>query len=478
MGFRDQLQDCVALAYAAPELTREHILRAAGRQFAEGDVQHWWHAESGLGVRTRCSDDMLWLPWAVARYMERTGDVGILEQNIKLLEGPELEPKEHDHLFAPTESTREATLFEHCRLAIERACRFGSHGIPLFGDGDWNDGMNLVGAEGKGESVWLGWFLLDVLDDWIEIAKSHQPGIESAWPQRATELAAAIEAHAWDGDWYMRGFFDDGSPLGSKTCPRKRRSMLIAQAWSVLSGRADSGRAGLAMESAEARLVHPDDELIQLLTPPFSTSTKHPGYIMGYPPGVRENGGQYTHGALWLAQARARMNDGTEAVRLLLMLNPAERTRSSAAMSKYRGEPYAAAADVSYSPGRVGRSGWTWYTGSAGWMYRIWLEDVLGFQLRGNRLQGSVPAIPASWPQFEITYRFHSSRYHITVTRASESDGVVLACDGSPAGGDGFIELVTNDGLESTSGDRDSGRGKLEPHSRSESLKRFETKGE
>ena len=439
MGFRDQLQDCVALIYAAPELAREHILKAASRQFPEGDVQHWWHPESGLGVRTKCSDDMLWLPWAVARYVERTGDLAILDQKVAFLNGPELAPGEHDRLFMPTVSVNEATLWEHCRLAVERCSQFGAHGLPLFGNGDWNDGMNLVGAEGRGESVWLAWFLLYVLNDWVSMSQSRDPQLTALWSARLAELGKSIDTNAWDGDWYRRGFFDDGSPLGSSRC-QEAQIDLIAQAWSVLSGHANQDRSARAMESAEARLVHPQDSLIQLLAPPFDVSKPRPGYIMGYPPGVRENGGQYTHGALWFAQARAHMNDGSEAVRLLQMLNPAERTRSSAAVSKYRGEPYVVAADVSYSLGHVGRSGWTWYTGSAGWMYRIWLEDVLGFQLRGNRLR-IAPAIPADWPGFEIAYRYRSSHYRIVVSRDSGS-----GAGGEAIGQDGFIDLVDDGG--------------------------------
>jgi cyclic beta-1,2-glucan synthetase len=441
IGFRDQLQDCVALAYAAPDLTRQHILRAAARQFTAGDVQHWWHAESGMGVRTRCSDDMLWLPWVVARYIERTGDIAILEEPCTFLEGQELAPSEHDRLSTPAQSANTAQLWEHCRLAIERASQFGAHGLPLFGDGDWNDGMNLVGAEGRGESVWVAWFLLTVLNDWISLSRKRDPALANIWAERSVTLRDAIEKSAWDGDWYLRGFFDDGSPLGSKSSQEAQIDS-IAQSWCVLSGPSDHERAIRALASAEERLVHPADDLIQLLAPPFDVSTPHPGYIMGYPPGVRENGGQYTHAALWLAQARARLNDGSSAVRLLQMLNPAEHTISGPAVLKYRGEPYAVAADVSFSPGRIGRSGWTWYTGSAAWMYRIWLEDVLGFQLRGDRLR-IAPAIPAQWPGFELKYRYRKTEYRIRVTRggASGKDAVVVACEGKPCE-DGFIQLV------------------------------------
>jgi cyclic beta-1,2-glucan synthetase len=426
-GFRDQLQDCLAFLYMAPDLTRAHILASAARQFVEGDVQHWWHAETGMGVRTRCSDDMLWLPFAVAHYVEVTADTAILDEEVPFVEGAPLREKEQEHVFVPLISAQTATIREHCRRAIERAWRLGAHGLPLFGSGDWNDGMNRVGIEGRGESVWLAMFLSKVIESF---APYLGPRDREVARQRVSQLAHALEGTAWDGEWCLRGYFDDGTPLGSHTGDEAKIDSL-PQSWAVISGAVDPSRARQAMESARRLLVDEENRIILLFTPPFDRSQPHPGYIMGYPPGVRENGGQYTHGSLWMASAFAHMGDGDTAVRLLKMMSPVESTRDPNAVERYRGEPYVVAADVSSAAGKAGRSGWTWYTGSAGWMYRIWVEEVLGFRLQGDKLI-IAPVIPADWPGFEITYRYRSATYEIAVRR-SPTKALVLEIDGKAA---------------------------------------------
>jgi cyclic beta-1,2-glucan synthetase len=418
-GFRDQLQDALALVYSAPQVARDMILRAACRQFIEGDVQHWWHLPSGEGIRTRCSDDLLWLPYATCHYVELTGDVGILDVMTPFLEGPQLKQDEHDAYIRPTISSDHATLFEHCRRAIERGTTSGPNGLPLIGTGDWNDGLNSVGDEGKGESVWLAWFLVDILQKFARVCDGRSEKVlATEYRERGLRLSATIEQTSWDGEWYRRGYFDDGTPLGSKQNAEAQIDSL-PQSWSVISGAGQPERVRQAMRSVDQYLVREREKLVLLFTPPFDQSTPHPGYIMGYPPGVRENGGQYTHAALWVAMAFARLGNGNRAVEILQLLNPIEHAHTPKDYATYQTEPYVAAADVYSVNTRSGRGGWTWYTGSAGWMYRVWLEEVLGFKLRGDRLFIE-PVLPDYWPGYSLTFRYGQTEYRIEVENGGQ----------------------------------------------------------
>jgi cellobiose phosphorylase len=408
----------MALVYSAPAEARAQILRSAARQFEEGDVQHWWHPPSGIGVRTRITDDLYFLPLVVHHYVLVTGDTDLLNEVVPFIASPILTEDQEEDFNLPTVSTQTGTIYEHCLRALKHGYRLGPHGLPLMGTGDWNDGMNKVGVHGKGESIWNAWFFVTVLNAFADLAEQRNEADDADWCLAGAEqLRVALEASAWDGAWYRRAYFDDGTPLGSAENDECQIDA-IPQAWAVISGVANPAHVQSAMDAVQKRLVRIDDKLIQLFDPPFDKGSLEPGYIKGYVPGIRENGGQYTHAATWVALATALQGCGDRAVELWNLINPVYHAATPKDVQRYKVEPYVACADVYGAPPHTGRGGWTWYTGSASWLYRVAIETILGVQLRGDTLRLE-PCIPSSWPGFELKYRHGSATYRILVDNSA-----------------------------------------------------------
>lgn len=415
IGFRDQLQDSLALLFSRSELTREQIILHSSRQFVEGDVQHWWHPPTGRGVRTRISDDYLWLPYAVCRYLEATNDYSILDENVFFIEGPKLDEHQMESYILPYTSQRSGTVYEHCVLALEHGLNFGAHGLPLMGAGDWNDGMNEVGREGRGESVWLAWFLSHNLKNFSQIARKREDLAHATkYEELSKQIQNSVEVSAWDGNWYRRAYFDDGTPLGSSANAECRIDS-ISQSWSVIADGKNIERRDLAMDSVRRELVRRDEKIICLLTPPFDKSAVEPGYIKGYLPGTRENGAQYTHAAVWVVMATALQRRGDQAFELFSLINPINHSRTAEEVKNYQGEPYVIAGDVYSIAPHVGRAGWSWYTGSASWMYQVGIEYLLGLKLRGDHFMID-PVIPSKWNNFSISYVHSGRKFKIEIS--------------------------------------------------------------
>tara|TARA_R110000868_G_scaffold198474_3_gene444845 strand:+ start:28781 stop:37135 length:8355 start_codon:yes stop_codon:yes gene_type:complete len=440
-GFRDQLQDTSAWILQDPSLARAQILNAASRQFPEGDVQHWWLPRTGAGVRTTISDDVVWLAHITARYVDLTADTAILDEPLPFLSGPQLDPGQHDAFFVPDSDGDTAPLYEHCAQALDLAiARTGTNGLPLMLGGDWNDGMNRVGEQGRGESVWLGWFLLNTLDAFTPVAKERGDAARAeAWTSHRASLLAALESNGWDGAWYRRGFFDDGTPLGSHENPECRIDS-IAQSWANISGAGDPDRARQALDAVLEHLADGQDNVLRLFTPPFQNTDQEPGYIKGYPPGVRENGGQYTHAATWVVHALGRAGRGTEALAMFDLINPISHSETREGADLYRVEPYVVAADIYGADDKIGRGGWTWYTGSAGWLYRAAVEGILGVQLEGGTRLRIDPSLPDDWPGFTVSLRRDGAEHVLEVQRGS--DGLLVTFDGNVIEG-GVVDLET-----------------------------------
>jgi cellobiose phosphorylase len=441
-GFRDQLQDSLAFVYTDPLITKKMIKKASGRQFPEGDVQHWWDDDTGIGVRTLISDDLLWLPYSLSEYIRATDDYALLDEVTRYIEMDKPEEGHHERYGKPESSDKTDSIYNHAKKAILKCLNLGIHGLPLIGSGDWNDGMNMVGPEGKGESVWLAFFLYEVMSGFVEIAKYQNDDEFTALLKDSIEsLAGNIDRHCWDGQWFLRAFFDDGTPLGSRNSPECRIDA-ISQSWSVISGAAKSSKAYQAMKELFKYLVDDNERMILLLYPPFYRSRPNPGYIQGYLRGIRENGGQYTHGAIWAVAAAALLGMNNEAYTLYDYINPISHTSDMTWVSKYRLEPYVMAADIYYNKMQKGRGGWSWYTGSASWMYRVGIQTLLGFHKRGDRLYIN-PLMPSSWYKYSIEYRHGKSTYiiYVEVKISDNLGGRVMLLDGRTCRTD-FVPLV------------------------------------